>query len=62
MNLKDVYPDIVDDLQQRLLEVQAEGFTASSYVRELEGFVIAMLSGSNLPFLELTQEIKIDLG
>ena len=61
INLKDIYPDIVDELQQRLLEIQDEGWTPNSGTPELEGMIIAILSGSQLPFLDITQEIKIDL-
>ena len=61
INLKDLYPDIVEDLEERLLEVRDEGFTLYVPDSKLEGYVIAVLSGSNIPFLELTQDIKIDL-
>ena len=62
INLKDVYPNIVNDLQQRIVQIQEDGFTSSNDLFELEGFVIAVLSGTSLPFLELTQEITIDLN
>ena len=61
INLKDVYPNIVQDFQDRLDEVKSVGFTMSNDIFELEGFVIALLSGAQLPYLEITQEIKIDL-
>mmetsp|Transcript_59135 Transcript_59135/g.94134 ORF Transcript_59135/g.94134 Transcript_59135/m.94134 type:complete len:103 (+) Transcript_59135:2-310(+) len=61
VNLKDVEVNITRGLEVRLEEVKDEGFTESSDELELEGFVIGMLSGSSLPYLELTQEIKIDV-